>query len=153
VAYDIRPRDEALIRSAIALGDWILAQPATNRKQKKATEALLKQLRGLPAGNTDGRTIEYGFHIRQDPLAGGGIYRAWRVSLGPSGLELFSVYSPDAPIDIEEKGLHELNLWIRPDRPNDHDGYYYDEWIAEVSNPGQFQARDTLFGIHAEILD
>ena len=151
--YDIRPQDEALVEAAIGLGDWILAQESTTRAQRRAVVSLQKALRGLPWAEGTAETIEYGFHVRTDPPDGRGLYRAWRVMMGPSGLEIFSVYSPDAPIDIESKGERELNLWIRPDRTNAHDGYYYEEWMAEVARPEQFRLPDTLFGIHAEVME
>jgi hypothetical protein len=151
--YDIRPQDEALVEAAIALGDWILVQKSTSRGQRRAVVALQKGLRGLPWAEWSPETIEYGFHVRTDPPDGRGLYRAWRVMMGPSGLEIFSVYSPDTPIDIESKGERELNLWIRPDRPNSHDGYYYEEWMSEVSRPEEFRGPDVVFGIHAEIMD
>lgn len=151
--YDIRPQDEALVEAAIDLGDWILSQKSTSRSQRRAVVALQKALRGLPWVEWSAETIEYGFHVRVEPPDGPGLYRAWRVMLGPSGLEIFSVYSPDAPIDIESKGERELNLWIRPDRPNSHDGYYFEEWIAEVARPDQFRGTGVLFGIHAVVMD
>lgn len=148
--YAIRPEDERLIEAAIGLGDWIVAQPGITVAQRAAVEALQDALRGLPSVPPP-MVAEYGFHVRTEPAPGKGLYRAWRVSLSPSGLEIYSVYSPDEPIEFEEKVSHELNFWLRPSRPCGHDGYYFKEWIEEVSDPIRFREPDALFGIVAEL--
>lgn len=147
--YVLRPQDESLIRAALELGDWILAQREVSRSQRKAILALQDALRGLPALPAP-MVAEYGFHVRRESPDGKGIYRAWRVSLSPAGIEIFSVYSPDEKIEYEDKLSHELNYWLRPDRESKHDGFYCEEWMAEVRSPEQFRENGALFGIMAE---
>jgi hypothetical protein len=149
--YLLRPQDETLIRAALALGDWILAQPKVTRQNRRAVAALQDALRALPAAPPP-MIAEYGFHARWDPPDGkGGLYRAWRVSLSPAGLEIFSVYSPDEKIEYEDKLSHELNFWLRPAQLSRHDGYYVAEWMEEASNPERFRADGALFGYMAEL--
>lgn len=148
--YTLREMDRPLIDAALKLGDWILDQPDTGRGQKKAVTALQDALRCLP-GRPPWIIAEYGFHVRYESQDGKGLYRAWRVALSPAGLEIYSVYSPDVKIDIEEKLTHELNFWLRPSRDSRHDGYYFDEWISEVADPDQFRTDGGLFGVMAEV--
>jgi hypothetical protein len=149
--YLLRPQDEALIRAALDLGDWILAQRETTRAQRRAVTALQEALRELPAAPRP-IVAEYGFEVRWDPPDGkGGLYRAWRVSLSPAGLEIFSVYSPDEKIEYEDKLSHELNFWLRPARESRHDGYNCDLWMEEVRDPARFRGNGALFGVVAEL--
>jgi len=148
--YTIRPDDERLLRAAIALGDWILARDGTTRRQKDAVKRLQDALRELP-GTPPPIIAEYGFHVRYETaLDGRGLYRAWRVALSPSGIEIYSVYSPDEGIDFEDKVARELNFWQRPHRPASSDGTYFDEWIEEVSDPDRFMEGSAMFGVMAE---
>jgi hypothetical protein len=148
--YKLRQQDQELIHAAITLGDWILAQRETTRSQRKAVTALQDALRKLPDA-PPGIIAEYGFHARWESADGKGLYRAWRVSLSPAGLEIFSVYSPDEKIEYEEKLSHELNYWLRPERTNKHDGFYVAEWIEEVRDPARFREPGALFGLMAEL--
>jgi hypothetical protein len=148
--YTVRKDDEPLLRAALGLGDWLLAQNGVSRQQRKAIVALQEALRALPG--TPSLTIaEYGFHARWESADGRGLYRAWRVALSPSGLEIYSVYSPDEKIEFEEKVAHELNFWQRPAHPATHDGFYYGEWIDEVGDPDRFRKDAAVFGMMAEI--
>jgi hypothetical protein len=149
VSYVLRPQDQALIDAAIQLGDWILAQREAGRSQRKAVAALQDALRKLP-GEPPDMVAEYGFHARWESADGKGLYRAWRVSLSPAGLEIFSVYSPDEKIEYEDKLSHELNYWLRPGRENKHDGFYVAEWMEEVRTPERFREPGVLFGLIAE---
>jgi len=149
--YRLRPQDEALIRAALDLGDWILAQPETTKAQRRAVTALQEALRQLPAAPPP-IVAEYGFEVRWEPPdATSGLYRAWRVSLSPAGLEIFSVYSPDEKIEYEDKLAHELNFWLRPARLSRHDGYNTDLWIDEVRDPARFRGNGALFGVVAAL--
>ncbi len=148
--YALRPADEPLIQAALRLGDWILAQSGVSRAQRKAVTKLQTALRALPRA-PGGMIAEYGFHVRYESPDGKGLYRAWRVAISPAGLELYSVYSPDQKIELEEKLSHELNFWLRPERPSNQDGYYYEQWIQEVSNPDNFRDPAALFGFTAEL--
>lgn len=147
--YTLRPEDEPLLSAALGLGDWILAQNDVSRKQKKAVGALQDALRSVP-GTPPPLIAEYGFHARWAQPDGTGLYRAWRVALSPSGIEIYSVYSPDEKIEFEDKVAHELNFWQRPSHPASHDGFYYEEWIGEVADPDRFRENATLFGFMAE---
>jgi hypothetical protein len=147
--YELRPGDRPLIEAALRLGDWILARPDVTDRQRAAVGVLQAALRGLPAAPPN-LIAEYGFHVRYDPENGGGLYRAWRVSLSPAGLEIYSVYSPDQKIEREEKLSHELNFWLRPNRVSRHDGFYVAEWIEEVNDPDRFRAGAADFTIVAE---
>jgi len=150
MSYVLREQDRVLIRAALGLGDWILNQPDVTRAQRRAVEAVQDAMRALPAAPPP-MIAEYGFHARREIPEGNGLYRAWRVSLSPAGLEIFSVWSPDEKIEYEEKLAHELNYWLRPDRPSKHDGYYMAEWIAEVADPERFREPGVLFGYMAEL--
>jgi hypothetical protein len=147
--YTVRPEDEPLLRAAIGLGDWIVAQRGVSRKQKRAVAALQDALRSLP-GTPPPMIAEYGFHARWEPPAGDGLYRAWRVALSPSGIEIYSVFSPDEKIEFEDKVARELNFWQRPARPATHDGFFYEQWIEEVSDPNRFRQDAALFECMAE---
>jgi len=149
VSYVLRPQDRVLIDAAIRLGDWIAGQREATRSQRKAVAALQEALRQLPARPPD-MVAEYGFHARWESEDGKGLYRAWRVSFSPAGLEIFSVYSPDEKIEYEDKLSHELNYWLRPGRENKHDGFYVAEWTQEVQTPEHFREPGVLFGVIAE---
>jgi hypothetical protein len=150
--YTLRTDEEPLLRAALGLGDWLLAQSGVSRQQKKAIAALQEALRSLP-GTPPPMVAEYGFHARWESADGSGLYRAWRVALSPSGLEIYSVYSPDTSIEFEDKVANELNFWQRPSHAPTHDGFYYDEWIAEVGDPDRFRSDAAVFGILAELDD
>jgi hypothetical protein len=147
--YSLRPDDEPLLIAALGLGDWILAQSRVSRQQEKAVGAIQDALRSLP-GTPPPMIAEYGFHARYESLDGKGLYRAWRVALSPSGIEIYSVYSPDEKIEFEEKVSHELYFWQRPSHPATNDGFYYAEWIDEVADPDRFRQDAAIFGFMAE---
>lgn len=148
--YTVRPEDAPLLHAAVGLGDWILAQRGVSRRQKRAVAALQDALRSLP-GTPPPLIAEYGFHARWESPDGKGLYRAWRVALSPSGIEIYSVFSPDEKIEFEDKVARELNFWQRPAKPATHDGFFYEEWIDEVSNPDQFRRTAALFECMAEL--
>lgn len=150
MSYVLRPLDQSLIRAALGLGDWIQAQSELSKSQRRAVAALQDALRALPQ-TPPPIVAEYGFHVRWESPDGNGLYRAWRVSLSPAGLEIFSVYSPDEKIEYEDKLAHELNYWLRPARECKHDGFYFQEWIEEVSRPERFRENGGLFGFVAEL--
>ncbi len=144
-------REQRLVAAAVALGDWLVAHRETSRKQRKIIEKIQQALRGLPAVSTD-VAAEYGFHFRS--LEGSQIlYRAWRVSLSAAGLEIYSVYTPDKPIDIRDKMSHELNFWIKPGETSGHDGHFLDEWIEEAKDPALLRNGALEFGVYAEYFD
>jgi hypothetical protein len=146
--FEINERERRLVAAAIALGDWLAAYRETSRKQRKIIEKMRQALRGLPAVPA-GVEAEYGFHFRT--LEGTSIlYRAWRVSLSPAGLEIYSVYTPDQQIPLPEKMSHELNFWIKPGESSGHDGRYLDEWIAEVRDPAALRNGALEFAVYAE---
>ncbi|MCI0433599.1 MAG: hypothetical protein L0271_08110 [Gemmatimonadetes bacterium] len=149
MTYLLRPEDRTLIDAALRLGDWIRTQPGLNREQREAVDDLQAALRAMPDPPAC-LIAEYGFEARFGPEEANGLYRAWRVGISPAGLEIFSVYSPDLKIDIEEKLTHELNFWLRPGRLSTHDGYNVAVWIREVEDPGQIRAGATLFDVIAE---
>jgi hypothetical protein len=149
--FQLLPAEQALLASAVALGDWLLAQPETTRQQKKIIELLQKALRVIPELPT-GIAAEYGFHFRtlnEDSL----LYRAWRVALSAAGLEIYSVYTPDQPIEIREKMSHELNFWIKPGETSGHDGHYLAQWIEEVRDPASVRTGALEFAIYAAYFD
>jgi hypothetical protein len=149
--YLIATNEKPLITAAIDLGDWITAQREISRKQRKIINEVQQALRQLPRFSR-GVTGEYGFQLRN--LNGDGmLYRAWRVSLSPAGLEIYSVYSPDRKIELTEKMSHELNFWIRPGETSGHNGHYLEEWIDEVSDPDRFKPESIEFGIYASYFD
>jgi hypothetical protein len=148
--YTLRTNEEPLLNAALGLGDWLLAQNSISRQQTKAIVSLQDALRSLPR-TPPPMIAEYGFHARWESADGNGLYRAWRVAFSPSGLEIYSVYSPDARIDFDDKVAHELNFWQRPSHPATHDGFYYEQWIEEVGDPDRFRKDAAVFGIIAEI--
>ncbi|MGH7466623.1 MAG: hypothetical protein ACRENP_01420 [Longimicrobiales bacterium] len=140
-----------LIAAALGLGEWLLAQPETSRAQRKIIEQMQKALRALPTVPS-GLEAEFGFHFRtmqEDAL----LYRAWRVALSSAGLEIYSVYTPDLPIELREKMSHELNFWIKPGETSGHDGHYLAQWIEEVRNPAALRAGAMEFAIYAAYFD
>ena len=144
-------REQRLVAAAVALGDWLVAHRETSRKQRKIIEKMQQALRGLPTVPS-GVAAEYGFHFRA--LEGSTIlYRAWRVSLSPAGLEIYSVYTPDKPIDIKEKMSHELNFWIKPGETSGHDGHYLAQWIEEARDPAKLRNGSLEFAVYAEHYD
>ena len=149
--FEIAESERPLISAAVALGEWLLAQRDINRKQKKIVTQMLEQLRQLP--EVPPRVAaEYGFQLRM--LKGGSVlYRAWRVSLSPAGLEIYSVYTPDTKIELIEKMAHELNYWIRPGEASGHDGHNMMEWIAEVRDPLELKPGALEFGLYAAYFD
>jgi hypothetical protein len=147
----LNEREQRLVGAALSLGDWLVAHRETSRKQRKIIEKVQQALRGLPAVPS-GIAAEYGFHFRT--LDGQKLlYRAWRVSLSSAGLEIYSVYSPDTPIDIKDKMSHELNFWIRPGETSGHDGHYLANWIHEVSDPAVLRNGALEFAVFAEYFD
>jgi hypothetical protein len=150
MTYTLRPEDRRLIEAAVRLGDWILQQ-GVSRTQRKAVEALQKALANLKRAPA-GITAEYGFEARFGIDDGKGVYRAWRVGLSPGGLEIFSVYSPDRQIGIEEKVANELDFWLRPGGGESaHDGFYVEQWIEDVRDPARIRAEATLFAVIATL--
>lgn len=149
--YLISDTERPLIAAAIQLGDWLLAQREISRKQKKVVTQLLEALRRLPEVSPK-IAGEYGFQL-QTMVNGGLLYRAWRVSLSPAGLEIYSVYSPEKKIELTEKMSHELNYWIKPGETSGHDGKHVAEWIEEVGNPIRLRPGSLEFGLYAAFYD
>jgi hypothetical protein len=147
----LSPVEQPLIAAAITLADWLLAQRETTRQQRNVIQRAQQALRGLPTVPA-GVAAEYGFHARllsDESL----LYRAWRVSLSQAGLEIYSVYTPDTPIDLRDKMANELNFWIRPGETSGHDGHYRDAWIEEVRDPARFRAGALEFQVYATVFD
>jgi hypothetical protein len=144
-------REQRLVAAAVALGEWLMTYRETSRKQRKIIDKMLQALRALPTV-PKGIAAEYGFHFRT--LDGPNLlYRAWRVSLSAAGLEIYSVYTPDKPIDIKDKMSHELNFWIRPNETSGHDGHYLAQWIEEAKDPAQMKNGALEFAVYAEYFD
>ncbi|MGH7500608.1 MAG: hypothetical protein ACREL7_02510 [Longimicrobiales bacterium] len=150
MTYILRPDDRPLVEAAVRLGDWILEQ-RVSRKERKAIEKLQHALRNIEHA-AGGFTAEYGFEARFGTEEGAGVYRAWRVTLSPAGLEIFSVYSPDRKIELVEKIARELDFWLRPGSgESTHDGHYVEQWIDEVRDPARVRAEAALFSILATL--
>jgi hypothetical protein len=149
--YDIRPQDRPLVLAALELGDWILGQEGITEPQRDAVQALQSALFRLPDASPE-IAGEYGFNVRYGDDAGS-LYRAWGVSLSRAGLEIYSVYSPDPRIDLWEEMTHELDFWLRPGADNQHDGFYFGEWIDEVREPLRHQIAGADFQIQAELYE
>ena len=149
--YQLSQSEQSLVGAALGLADWLVAQRETTRGQRKIIQQLQEALRLLPSV-PDGLSAEFGFHFRA--LNGEGwLYRAWRISFSPAGLEIYSVYTPDQPIDVREKMSNELNFWIRPGETSGHDGHYLAQWIAEVKTPDSLRAGALEFEVHAIYFD
>jgi len=157
--YDLRAEDWPLIEAAIRLGDWLVSQPEVTEEQQKAIRCLQSALRRLPEASP-GVDVEYGFsavigegyyvEMKEDEWEG--LYRSWGVSMFPPGLlEIFSIYTPHPEVDYFEQMAHELEFALKAGEPNERVGdFYYQEWIAEVSDPGQFRKEGVHFEIEAE---
>ena len=151
VQYLLSQQERPLINAALALGDWLVGLRETSRGQRKIIQKMQEALRTLPEVPR-GIAAEYGFHCRV--LNGNGLlYRAWKVSLSPAGLEIYSVYTPDQPIEIKDKMTHELNFWIKPGETSGHDGHYRQQWIEEVSNPAALISGAFEFAVYAAYFD
>lgn len=149
--FQLSTTEEPLVAAALGLADWLVAQRETTRSQRKIIQQMQQALRQLPAV-PNGLSAEFGFHYRS--MNGEGwLYRAWRVSFSPAGLEIYSVYTPDQPIDVREKMANELNFWIQPGETSGHDGHYLSKWIAEVQNPATLRTGALEFEVHAVYFD
>ncbi|MGH7459622.1 MAG: hypothetical protein ACREMA_01165 [Longimicrobiales bacterium] len=149
--YLLNDREQPLVAAALAMGDWLVGLRETSRGQRKIIQKVQQALRGLPAVPR-GVAAEYGFHCRV--LNGNGLlFRAWKVSLSPVGLEIYSVYTPEQPIEIREKMSHELNFWVKPGETSGHDGHYLKEWIAELRDPAALRAGALEFEVYAAHFD
>jgi hypothetical protein len=144
-------QEEPLIVAAVGLGDWLRVQRETTRQQRKLIERLQAALRALP-GPVGDLAAEFGFHLHTHN-GEGLLYRAWRVSLSGAGLEIYSVYTPDQPIEVTEKMAHELNFWVRPGETSGHDGHYLAEWIEEVRDPARLRQSALSFEVYAAYFD
>lgn len=149
--YLLSEQETPLVTAALTLGDWLVAQRETTRQQRKIIQQLQQALRGLPAV-PKGVAAEYGFHFRA--LNGQRmLYRAWKVSLSAAGLEIYSVYTPDQPIELREKMSNELNFWIKPGEASGHDAHYLAEWIDEIRDPAALRNGAFEFEIYAAYFD
>jgi hypothetical protein len=151
LSFLLSPQEQPLIVAAISLGDWLRTQRESTRQQRKLIERLQLALRTLPASAGE-VAAEFGFHLHTHN-GEGLVYRAWRVSLSGAGLEIYSVYTPDQPIDVSEKMAHELNFWVRPGETSGHNGHYLAEWIEEVRDPSRLRQGAFDFEVYAAYFD
>jgi hypothetical protein len=145
--FDIRAQDRPLIAAALRLGDWLARHPDTTASQREAIPVLREALRRLPQESA-GLDVSYGCRVEWYTEAAR-MDRSWTAALDPiDGLQFFSIYSPWPGIEPWEQSAHELDFRLDPSAANTHDGYYYVEWVAEVSDPDQFRRPGCTFEVN-----